>query len=228
MVHCPILAIALAIHGAAAGPCLPTSLTSFDEPSSTIASDTTITTSATTVPPTLAETTSTVSEESTSIALAETTTTAEAHACVEIQVIINPGFDLSDSNKSLQPPTLHPSSSRMARVMPRFPRLQVISTAGNLDGTYRLAYQWDVFSGVNVGVGFSCTITPKVGDDSLPAVYPDGYTGRTSESQTWSSGDNAVAQVDLSLVLERFGEHDQFKINADNMTFMKLCSLRAD
>jgi hypothetical protein len=100
MVRYSIFAVAFAILGAEAGPCRPTTVTSLAVASSTVASDTTVTTLATTVTTALAETTSTAVDETTSTAVAETTTTTEAPGCVETQVVVNPGFDDSDSNKS--------------------------------------------------------------------------------------------------------------------------------
>ncbi|KAF4438067.1 hypothetical protein FACUT_5230 [Fusarium acutatum] len=216
MVRCSILAVAFAILGAEAGPCRPTTVTSVAEASSTIASDTTVTTLATTATTAFLETTSTVLEETTSTA--ESTTTTEAPACVETQVVVNPGFDDSDSSKS---PCSFVFSNGGGNA-------QISQTLTNLDGNYRLSYNWGVFSGVNVGAGFGCSIIPKVGDAALPGVYPDDYTGWTAESQTWGSGSNAVAQADLSLVLQCSGEYDQLTINIDDITLTKLCGPQAN
>ncbi|KAM0337698.1 hypothetical protein ACHAPU_011522 [Fusarium lateritium] len=230
MVRYSFLAVALAILGAEAGPCRPTSMTSLAEPSSTIESDTTITTLAMTV------TTSAALGETTSTILAETATTTEAPACVETQVVINPGFDDSGSNKSpwVGAGSLINDGANSAPNAISFiftdggGSAQISQTLSNLDGTYRLSYRWGVFSGVRVGAGFSCSITPKIGDNALPAVYPDQFTGWTPESRTWSSGGNAVADVDLALVLRCFGEYDQLTINVDDITFTKLCVSEID
>ncbi|KAF5534546.1 hypothetical protein FNAPI_12335 [Fusarium napiforme] len=147
----------------------------------------------------------------------ESTTTTEAPACVETQVVVNPGFDDSASSKSPCSFVFFNGGGDA----------QISQTLTNLDGTYRLSYNWGVFSGVNVGSGFACSIIPKVGDDVLPGVYPDGYSGWAAESQTWSSGSSAVAQADLSLVLQCGGEYDQLTINVDDITFTKLCGPQA-
>lgn len=101
MVRYSIFAVALAILGAEASPCRPTTVTTVAAASSTIASDTTITSLASTATTALVETTSTALEETTSTAVAETTITTEAPACVETQVVVNPGFD--DSASSISP-----------------------------------------------------------------------------------------------------------------------------
>ncbi|KAH7267759.1 beta-lactamase/transpeptidase-like protein [Fusarium redolens] len=196
MVHYSIFAVAFAILGAEAGPCRPTTVTSHAVASSTVASDTTVTTLATTVTTALAETTSTAVDETTSTAVAETTTTTEAPGCVETQVVVNPGFDDSDSNKSpwsgdgsltTDGPNSAPNAISFIFTNGQG-SAQISQTLTNLDGNYRLSYKWGVFSGVNVGSGFSCTITPKVGNDNLPGIYPYTFVGWTPESQTWSSG----------------------------------------
>ncbi|ENH69819.1 hypothetical protein FOC1_g10009322 [Fusarium oxysporum f. sp. cubense race 1] len=223
MVRYSILAVAFAILGAEASPCRPTTVTSVTEASSTIASDTTVTALATTVTTALVETTST--------AVAETTTTTEAPACVETQVVVNPGFDDSDSNKSpwfgdgsltTDGPNTAPNAISFVFSNGQG-SAQLSQTLTNLDGNYRLSYNWAVVSGVNVGAGFSCSITPKVRGDTLPGADPSEFVGWTPESQTWSSGSEAVAQADLSFVLECFGEYDQLTINVDDITFTKLC-----
>ncbi|KAI3577493.1 beta-lactamase/transpeptidase-like protein [Fusarium oxysporum f. sp. albedinis] len=196
MVRYSILAVAFAILGAEASPCRPTTVTSVAEASSTIASDTTVTTLATTATTALVETTSTVLGETTSTAVAESTTTTEAPACVETQVVVNPGFDDSDSNKSpwfgggsltTDGPNTAPNAISFVFSNGQG-SAQLSQTLTNLDGNYRLSYNWAVVSGVNVGSGFSCSITPKVGDDTLPGAYPSEFVGWTPESQTWSSG----------------------------------------
>ncbi|KAF5577671.1 hypothetical protein FPCIR_11997 [Fusarium pseudocircinatum] len=235
MVRYSVLAVAFAILGAEAGPCRPTTVTSVAEASSTIASDTTVTSLATTATTTLVETTSTVLEETTSTAVAESTTTTEAPACVETQVVVNPGFDDNGNSKS---PWFGDGSitTNGANTFPNAisfvfsnggGNAQISQTLTNLEGNYRLSYNWGVFSGVNVGAGFGCSITPKIGNDIILGVYPDGYTGWTAESKTWSSGSNAVAQADLSLVLACSGEYDQLTINIDDITFTKLCGPQA-
>ncbi|KAF4342880.1 hypothetical protein FBEOM_3170 [Fusarium beomiforme] len=234
MVRYSILAVAFAILGAEAGPCRPTSVTSLAE-TSTIASDTTVTSLTTTVTTALSETTSTVSEEATSNTLAESTTTTEAPACVETQVVVNPGFDLSNNDKApwtgdgvLIHDGAYSAPNAISFIFSNGQGSAQISQAlSNLDGTYRLSYQWGVFSGVNVGSGFSCSITPKVGDNNLPSVSPYEFTGWTSESQTWSTGGGNVAQADLSLTLECSGEYDQLTINIDDITFTRLCGPQA-
>ncbi|KAF5581843.1 hypothetical protein FPANT_8762 [Fusarium pseudoanthophilum] len=208
-------------------PCRPTTVTSVAEASSTIASDTTVTTLATTATTALVETTST--------AAAESTTTTEAPACVETQVVINPGFDDSASSKSpwsgdgsIITDGANSAPNAISFVFSNgVGDAQISQTLANLDGTYRLNYNWGVFSGVNVGSGFGCSIIPKVGDDGLPGVYPGDYTGWIPESQTWSSGSSAVAQADLSFVLQCGGEYDQLTINIDDITFTKLCGPQA-
>ncbi|KAG7420136.1 hypothetical protein Forpe1208_v003333 [Fusarium oxysporum f. sp. rapae] len=236
MVRYSILAVAFAILGAEASPCRPATVTSVAEASSTIASDTTVTTLATTVTTAFSETTSTALEETTSTAVAESTTTTEAPACVETQVVVNPGFDNSDSTKSpwFGDGSLTTNGPKTAPNAISFVftdgqgSAQISQTLSNLDGTYRLSYNWGVFSGVSVLSGFSCSITPKIGDNTLPSVYPYEFVGWTPESQIWSSGGNVVAQADLSLVLECSGEYDQLTINFDDITFTKLCGPQAN
>ncbi|KAF5968667.1 hypothetical protein FCOIX_11275 [Fusarium coicis] len=235
MVRCSIIAVAFAFLGAEAGPCRPTTVTSVAETSSTIASDTTVAVLATTATAAIVETTSTVLEEPTSTAVAKSTTTTEAPACVETQVVVNPGFDDSVSSKSPWSGDgsiiTDGANSALNAISFVFYNgigdAQISQTLNNLDGTYRLSYNWGVFSGVNCGSGFGCSIIPKVGDDVLPGVYPGDYTGWIPESQTWSSGSGAVAQADLSLVLQCSGEYDQLTINVDDITFTKLCSPQA-
>ncbi|KAF5630151.1 uncharacterized protein FTJAE_8302 [Fusarium tjaetaba] len=235
MVRCSIIAVAFAILGTEAGPCRPTTMTSVAEASSTIASDTTVTSLATTATTALVETTSTVLEDTTSTAAAESTTTTEEPACVETQVIVNPGFDDSANSKSpwsgdgsIITDGANSAPNAISFVFSNGGGdAQISQTLTNLDGTYRLSYNWGVFSGVNVGAGFGCSIIPKIGDDVLPGVYPDGYSGWTAESKTWSSGSSAVAQADLSLVLQCSGEYDQLTINVDDITFTKLCGPQA-
>ncbi|KAF5640458.1 hypothetical protein F52700_3608 [Fusarium sp. NRRL 52700] len=228
MVRCSILAVALAILGAKAGPCRPTTVTSVAEASSTIASDMTVTTLA-------ATTATTAPVETTSTVVAESTTTTAAPICVETQVVVNPGFDDSSSSKS----PWFGDGTVITDGANSFPNAisfvfsngggnaQISQTLTNLDGNYRLSYNWGVFSGVGVGSGFSCRITPKIGDDIILGVYPDGYSGWTSESKTWSTGGNTVAQADLSLTLRCSGEYDQLTINVDDITLTKLCGPQA-
>ncbi|KAF5665610.1 hypothetical protein FCIRC_10478 [Fusarium circinatum] len=228
MVRCSILAVAFAILGAEASPCRPTTVTSVAEASSTIASDTTVTTLA-------ATTATTALVETTSTAVAESTTTTEAPACVETQVVVNPGFDDSASSKSpwVGSGSIINDGANSAPNAISFVfsngggSAQISQTLSNLDGNYRLSYSWGVFSGVGVGAGFGCSITPKIGDDILLGVYPDGYSGWASESKTWSSGSSAVAQADLSLILQCSGEYDQLTINVDDITLTKLCGPQA-
>ncbi|KAL5627050.1 hypothetical protein FOBRF1_001393 [Fusarium oxysporum] len=236
MVRYSILAVAFAILGAEASPCRPTTATSVAEASSTIASDTTVTTLATAVTTAFSETTSTALEETASTAVAESTTTTEAPACVETQVVVNPGFDDSDSSKSpwfgdgsltTDGPNTAPNAISFVFTNGQG-NAQISQTLSNLDGTYRLAYKWGVFSGVNVGAGFSCGITPKIGDNTLLSAYPYEYVGWTPQSQIWSSAGNVVAQADLSFVLQCSGEYDQLTINIDDITFTKLCGPQAN
>ncbi|WJG34905.1 beta-lactamase/transpeptidase-like protein [Fusarium oxysporum Fo47] len=211
MVRYSILAVAFAILGAEASPCRPTTVTSVAEASSTIASDTTVTTLATTATTALVETTSTVLGETTSTAVAESTTTTEAPACVETQVVVNPGFDDSDSNKSpwfgggsltTDGPNTAPNAISFVFSNGQG-NAQLSQTLTNLDGNYRLSYNWAVVSGVNVGSGFSCSITPKVGGDTLPGAYPYKFVGWTPESQTWPSGtDNVLPPRNHDLTLQ--------------------------
>ncbi|PNP82196.1 hypothetical protein FNYG_04385 [Fusarium nygamai] len=206
MVRYSILAVAFAILGAEAGPCRPTTVTSVAEASSTIASDTTV-----------------------------TTTTTEEPACVETQVVVNPGFDDSDSSKSpwfgdgsltTDDPTTAPNAISFV-FSNGVGNAHISQTLTNLDGTYRLAYKWGVFSGVSAD-GFACSITPKIGDNTLRSVYPDDYIGWTPARQIWSSAGNVVAEADLSLVLECNGEYGQLTINVDDITLTKLCGPQAN
>ncbi|KAF4502897.1 hypothetical protein FAGAP_855 [Fusarium agapanthi] len=228
MVRYSILAVAFAILGAEASPCRPTTVTSVAEASSTIASDTTVTTLA-------ATTATTALVVTTSTAVAESTTTTEAPACVETQVVVNPGFDDSDSSKSpwfgdgsIITDGAYTAPNAISFVFSNGGgSAQISQTLTNLDGNYRLSYRWGVFSGVSVGAGFSCSISPKIGDDILSGVYPGDYSGWTPASRTWSSGSNAVAQADLSLILQCSEEYDQLTINVDDITLTKLCGPQA-
>ncbi|KAF5723112.1 hypothetical protein FMUND_2154 [Fusarium mundagurra] len=234
MVRYSILAVAFAILGAEAGPCRPTTVTSVAEASSTIASDTTVTTLATTATTAFVESTSTALEDTTSTAVAESTTTTEEPACVETQVVVNPGFDDSDSSKSpwVGDGSLTTDGPNTAPNVISFVfsngvgNAQISQTLTNLDGTYRLTYNWGVFSGVNAD-GFACSITPKIGDNTLRSVDPDDYTGWTPSSQIWSTAGNVVAEADLSLVLECNGEFGQLTINVDDIKLTKLCGPQA-
>lgn len=95
-----LAAVAACILQAQASPCRPTATTvasSVAEISSTVVSEPTLTSLATTL--TEATTTSVVVSETISTTLPEpTTTTAVPSVCAETQVVINPGFDSSADN----------------------------------------------------------------------------------------------------------------------------------
>ncbi|GKU14267.1 unnamed protein product [Fusarium langsethiae] len=95
-----LAALAACILEAQAGPCRPSATTvasSVAETSSTAVPESTLASLATTL--TEATTTSILVSETISTTVAEpTTTTAGPPACVETQVVINPGFDASADN----------------------------------------------------------------------------------------------------------------------------------
>lgn len=95
-----LAALAACIFEAQAGPCLPSATTmasSVAEISSTAVPEFTLASLATTL--TEATTTSLLVSETISTTVAEpTTTTAGPPACVETQVVVNPGFDTSASD----------------------------------------------------------------------------------------------------------------------------------
>lgn len=108
-----VAAVAVGFLGAEASPCRPTTATTFTDASSTVLSDATTVASATSLAETTsvavsetaittsAETTLETLPETTSTTLAAATTSVQAPACVETQVIVNPGFD--DSNSEIAP-----------------------------------------------------------------------------------------------------------------------------
>ncbi|KAJ3546897.1 hypothetical protein NM208_g1787 [Fusarium decemcellulare] len=233
----------MGILGANAGPCRPTTVTSLTETSSvtmvessstglaetssTSLSETT-TSLVETLSTTITETSSQTLSETSSTAL-ETSTTSEAPSCVETQVVVNPSFD--DNNGapwtgSGSATTEDPNSGSHAWAITfsdGYGIAEFAQTLNNLDGTYELTYFYHAASGVNIGSGFSCTITPSVGDQSLPSTYPYEVNSWMFDSQTWSSGGGPVDQEELLFSIGCFGEFDQLTIAFDDVTFTRVC-----
>ncbi|KIL86232.1 hypothetical protein FAVG1_10629 [Fusarium avenaceum] len=230
-----LAALAACILEAQAGPCRPSATTvasSVAEISSTAVPESTLASLATTL--TEATTTSVVVSETISTSLAEaTTTTAGPPACVETQVVVNPGFDSSandivpwvgssyglQSGRSYTPPNsvtlIFTNGGGSARIA---------QTLQNLSGKYVLSFRYGSVSAQGLGAGFSCQITPKIGNDMLQ--YVDVYETTSnwdSTTQEWSAGNGDVAEAELSLSADCSGEYDQLFIHVDEVTLTKVC-----
>ena len=96
----------------------------------------------------------------------------------------------------------------------------------NLNGLYKLSYQWAIFSTQGVMAGFSCSITPYIGDNQLSPSYPE-TGGWTPESQRWSTGGNLLSNAELMLKLECFGEYDSLTISLDDVKLTRVCGVEA-
>ncbi|KAH7234263.1 hypothetical protein B0J15DRAFT_529950 [Fusarium solani] len=235
--------VAIGVLGANAGPCRPTTVTSLTETSSVATVETSSTSLAETSSRSLPETTTTLVEtlsttttetssqtlSETSSTTLETSTTSEAPSCVETQVVVNPSFD--DNNGapwtgSGSTTTNNPNSGSHAWIVNLFNGFgsaNFAQTLNNLDGNYRLTYFYHAASWVNGGAGFSCTIQPKVGEQSLPSVDLYEISSWMSDTQTWSSGGEIVAQAELSFGITCYGEFDQLTIAFDDVTFTQVC-----
>ncbi|KAL6364235.1 hypothetical protein LRP88_02152 [Fusarium phalaenopsidis] len=227
--------VAIGVLGANAGPCRPTTVMSLTETSSVATAETSSTDLAETSSRSLSETTTTLAETlsttttETSSTILETSTTSEAPSCVETQVVVNPSFD--DNNGapwtgSGSTTTNNPNSGSHAWIVNffnGFGSADFAQTLNNLDGNYRLTYFYHAASWVNGGSGFSCTIQPKVGEQSLPSTDPYEINAWMPDSQTWSSGGEIVAETELSFGITCFGEFDQLTIAFDDVTFTRVC-----
>jgi hypothetical protein len=100
---------------------------------------------------------------------------------------------------------------------------QIAQPLRNLNGKYTLSYRYITWSGVNVGAGFSCSITPKIGNQQLASVYVGDYSGWESSTQEWSAGNDNVAEAELSLSASCGGEYDLLLINIDDITLTSVC-----
>ncbi|KAH7236575.1 hypothetical protein BKA59DRAFT_312056 [Fusarium tricinctum] len=229
-----LAALAACILEAQAGPCRPSATTvasSVAETLSTAVPESTLASLATTL--TEATTTSVLVSETIATTLAEpTTTTAGTPVCVETQVVINPGFDSSANSVEPWEGNNYLLDNEVAYSAPNALSLvfqngqgsaRIAQPLRNLNGKYTLSYRYIPWSGVNVGAGFTCTITPKISNQELAAVYVSEFTGWESSTREWSAGNENVAEAELSLSASCSGEYDQLIINIDDITLTNVC-----
>ncbi|KAF4951365.1 hypothetical protein FGADI_7563 [Fusarium gaditjirri] len=227
--------------------------TSVAEATSTLASDTSATSIASTTDVTPADTTTTIPVDTTTTALVDTTTTHEADtttttladtttqgesttttaaaACVETQLFLNPGFD--DSPSGISPWTGNfyiiqnqPQSGTtvLSAVMSNGgPSYYVRQTLHNLNGDYEFSYYYKVVS-VSLFADYTCNIELKVGGTIIPGPIDDGVGGWKTESVSWSSAGETIAQADVQLGLTCFGEYDGIQVYIDTLGFTRVCS----
>ncbi|KAI8711212.1 hypothetical protein NCS52_01497000 [Fusarium sp. LHS14.1] len=229
MARCSLFTLAVVAIGVLGtnAATVQSSSTGLTETSSRSLSETT-TTLLETLSTTTAETSSETLSETSSITL-ETSTTSEVPSCVETQVVVNPSFD--DNNGapwtgSGSTTTNDPNSGSHAWIVTfsdGFGSATFAQTLNNLDGNYRLTYFYRAAWWVNGGSGFSCTVQPKVGEQSLPTTNPYEIGPWMSDSQTWSSGGEIVTEAELSFAITCFGEFDQLAIAFDDVTFTQVC-----
>jgi hypothetical protein len=94
----------------------------------------------------------------------------------------------------------------------------------NLNGKYVLSFRHGAVSARGLGAGFSCSITPKIGNRELPPTYLSEPTSNwESETQEWSAGNENVAETELSLSAECTGEYDMLVIHIDDVTLTEIC-----
>lgn len=101
---------------------------------------------------------------------------------------------------------------------------RIAQTLQNLSGKYVLSFRYGSVSAQGLGAGFSCQITPKIGNDMLQ--YVDVYETTSnwdSTTQEWSAGNGDVAEAELSLSADCSGEYDQLFIHVDEVTLTKVC-----
>ncbi|RGP67477.1 hypothetical protein FLONG3_8498 [Fusarium longipes] len=228
-----VAAVAIGLLGAEASPCRPTTVASLSETSSTVVSlpeTTTLTSLAETTLTTVDVTTSTVLEETTSTTVAASTTTTEAPGCVETQILQNPGFDNGIGASPWQTESDVDANDVFSGTRALSFRFNNGGGSGSLaqnlptlDGDYELSYRWKVVHGTNVGGGFSCSIEPKIGDSTLFGAYPYDFDGWNLDTQTWSSGGDAVTGASLSFSVTCSGEYDSLIINLDDVTLTRVC-----
>ncbi|KAJ4037850.1 hypothetical protein NW761_006315 [Fusarium oxysporum] len=216
-----------------------TSAASIDTTTVTTLADTTTTTQADTTTTALADTTTTDGVESTTTTLADTTTTTQAEsttttaaaACVETQLFINPGFD--DSSSGIAPWT---SNANLIQSQPQSgtnalyavfsngqPDYYVKQTLENLNGDYEFSYYYRVVS-VSPGADYVCNIKLKIGDTSMFGPMYDGVGGWRTDSVSWSSAGETVAQADVQLGVACLGEFVRIEVNIDTLAFTRVCS----
>ncbi|KAH7194171.1 hypothetical protein DER44DRAFT_792870 [Fusarium oxysporum] len=215
-----------------------TSATSIDTTTVTTLADTTTTTQVDTTTTALADTTTTDGVESTTTTLADTTTTqaestttTAAAACVETQLFINPGFD--DSSSGIAPWT---SNANLIQSQPQSgtnalsavfnngqPDYYVKQTLENLNGDYEFSYYYRVVS-VSPGADYVCNIELKIGDTSMFGPMYDGVGGWRTDSVSWSSAGETVAQADVQLGVTCLGEFVRIEVNIDTLAFTRVCS----
>jgi hypothetical protein len=101
---------------------------------------------------------------------------------------------------------------------------RIAQTLRNLKGKYVLSFRHGPVSARGLGAGFSCSITPKIGNRELPPTYLSELTSNwESETQQWSAGNENVAETELSLSAECAGEYDMLVINIDDVTLTEVC-----
>ncbi|KAF4990605.1 hypothetical protein FGRMN_8364 [Fusarium graminum] len=237
MVHVRILNLAVVatlVLGTEAGPCRPTgtAATSVAETTSTLATNTLATSIVSATATTLAATTTTDLADPTTTAQAESTTTTAAAACVESQLFINPGFDDSTSD-DIAPWTSNayltqnqPQSSPNA-LSATFsngePDYYIKQTLQNLNGVYTFSYYYRVVS-VSKNADYTCNIELKVGDTSIRGAMYDSVDGWKSDSVSWSSNGQTIAQADVQFGLSCQGEFSGIEVDIDTLAFTRACS----
>lgn len=101
---------------------------------------------------------------------------------------------------------------------------RIAQTLQNLSGKYVLSFRYGSVTAQGLGAGFSCLITPKIGNDALSPVDVYEITSNwDSTTQEWSAGNGDVAEAELSLSADCAGEYDQLFIHVDEVTLTKVC-----
>ncbi|RBR15900.1 uncharacterized protein FIESC28_07145 [Fusarium coffeatum] len=243
-------AVALFLSGVEAGPCRPlttssdsTAITTLadatttisaeptaiisetdrTESASSIASDTTIAS--------VGVTTTTTSAESTTTAQTESTTTTAASACVETQLLSNPGFD--DSNSDITPwsitggvltqdsPQSGVNAVAYSLIGGGYKAGIVSQTVADLDGTYEFSYYYR-FVSISDGADFTCDIQLSVGGSSGRGSIEDSVGGWKTASIILT--DLSAAQASLQFTASCMGEYRQIQVNIDSLGFKRVCS----
>ncbi|KAJ4003215.1 hypothetical protein NW752_011608 [Fusarium irregulare] len=263
-----VAVVAIRFLGAEASPCKPTTVTSLVEleTSSAVASEATstglfeisltlsteavassallATTSTTLVKttPTIDATTSNVLIDETSTTLAASTTTAEAEACVETQIVINPGFDDNNDghpwtyygyprayNGEVTSSTSYSGPNSLSVPFGGAGGFKSITqTLRNVpEGEYKLSYRWRLTDVQDVGLSFECEIRPMIGSTQLPKVHPNQPIDVfVEEIHTWSTPEED--QVDLEFTVTCTGDFGTILMNLDDITLTKVCIARAE
>ncbi|KAH7174433.1 uncharacterized protein B0J16DRAFT_404105 [Fusarium flagelliforme] len=207
-----------------AEPTAITTETDLAESASSIASDTTIAS--------VGVTTTTTFAESTTTAHAESTTTTVAPACVETQLLSNPGFD--NSNSDIAPWTTNNGAITQSSPQSGANALAysfndsgynagiVEQTVTDLDGTYEFSYYYRIVS-ISPGADFVCDIELSVGGTTGRGAIEDSVGGWKTASIILT--DLSAVQASLQFTTSCRGEYRQIQVNIDTLEFKRICSL---